>query len=116
MQLKKKYLKFCRVIVVITLWVIVISGGFNYYNYYNYWKDHPQKEYYIGYEKIYPEELEIKIELQNKVVTNVYFSLLFVLIYFVLDYFYNPEKHFYTIYIKKWIKKLGNLEDDEDEP
>ncbi len=113
MDINKKHLKFFKRIIIVLLWFVVLFGIYNGYNYNKYWKEHPQTVYDGGHEQIFPEEMYIKVELHNNFVTTVYVALFFVLLYFLIDYFYDPKNHFYTIYIEKWINKLKNMEDDE---
>lgn len=114
MKIKKKYLKYCKRFIVLILWIIILFAIYNGYNYNKYWKEHPQTEYEPAIGGDYPEELSIKVELNNKFVTNIHIGLLLVIIYFIIDYLYDRENHFYTIYIKKWIDKIKEEGEDEN--
>ena len=112
MKITKEKLKILKKIVIVLLWIIVLFAIYNGYNYNKYWKAHPQTEFNLSVGEEFPEELQTKAKLHNSFVNISYIILLLVTIYIILDYFYDKENHFYTIYIKKLLSKL---EDDEDE-
>lgn len=64
-----------------------------------------------------PVELEIQVEKYNRIVNNIHIALLFILFFFVFDYFVEPETHFITLLKNKLapiFKKIGSkIEEDE---
>jgi hypothetical protein len=61
-----------------------------------------------------PIEALTKINLYNKAAHTIGAGLILVLVYFIIDYFYEPDKHFITT-IKKWLEKIPDEEDEKNE-
>ena len=119
MKLTKKTLKTSRIIVILILWGITIYGCFVSYDLYKHFKENPQEQYHIKVGETLPEEAVVKIGLFNRLTAIINFGLIFVIVYFILDYYYDPERHFVTK-LKVLIEKIKNrtgveVKEDEDD-
>ncbi len=119
--MKKQTLKKLKVLVIIVLWVVCFNAMYQAYNVYMFFKDNPQTKYETARGEELPEEALIKIDMYLGLRNTIYMGLLIILIYFTVDYFYDPERHFITIVNKKMIKmpgsesvkKLNELKEDD---
>ncbi len=117
MKLTKKTLKKLRIITILILWAITIYGCYVGYDLYKHFKEYPQERYHVKVGETLPEEAVIKIGLFNRLTDTINYGLIFVLVYFFLDYYYDKERHFITK-LKLMIDKVKNrtgLEVDKDE-
>lgn len=117
--MNKKLNKSLRILTILILWGILILASYKAYGLYQYNKLHPQKEYSWQSFELPPEEFVIKNDMMKSTKNVVLLGMLVAIIWEVLLYFDDPEKHFITGVwekVKPIMKKVGdNIEDDEDE-
>lgn len=114
-KIQNKKVKIWKNVVVIVLWLLCLYGLVQGYAYWNYTQAHSQQEYETTMWESLPEEAIIKIGMHNHLVKVLDIGVLLVVIFYILDYFYDPENHWAAPFIK-WIKKVSvKLEDDEEE-
>ena len=113
--MNKKLNKSLRLVCIIALWLVLIVACLRAYNLYQYNKVHPQKEYsWVSWEGP-PEEFIIKNEMMKSIKTMFLLGVLIAMIWEVLLYFDDPEKHFVTYWYRKLKPLLDKVEDDEDD-
>ena len=121
--MNKKLNKYLRLACVIALWLVLIVACLRAYNLYQYNKLHPQNEYSWTINDPFssgpPEEYIIKMEMMEATRNMILIGVLFAIIWEVLLFFDDPEKHFATYWYRKTrpvIEKIGSkLEDDEED-
>ncbi len=117
--MNKKLNKTLRVLCIIALWLVLIVACLRAYNLYQYNKLHPQKEYEWGSFEAPPEEFVIKNELMKSTRNMIVLGVLIAIIWEVLLFFDDPEKHFATYLYRKAnpiLEKIDDvLEDDEND-
>ena len=112
MENNKKLLKIVKIVIIVVLWAVVIYGAYQGVGLYQFFQVFPQKQYEtVAFESL-PEEALVKISMYNQLINTIYVGLLFVAIYLVVDYFYDPENHFITT-VYNFASK--HMEDDKDE-
>ena len=119
MEMNKKTLKKLRILTILILWGITIYGCYVGYDLYKHFRDSPQEQYYVKVGEELPEEAVVKIGLFNRLTAVLNYGLIFVIVYFFIDYKYDPERHFITK-LKLMVDKIKNrtgveVDKDEDE-
>ena len=109
--MNKKLNKSLRTVCIIALWLVLIVASLRAYNLYSYNKVHPQDRYEWSSLGSPPEEFIIKQEMMKATRNMILIGILFAIIWEVLLYFDDPDKHFVTYVSKKVGPKLKKLTD-----
>jgi len=118
-QKTKEKLKKLKRLSVLCIWLVIIIAIFQAIPLYQYTKEHPNTQYEaeIVYsldsqpgdpvQYAWPEEYLTKVRLSNRLRGTIIAGVMLFFAYFMLDYLYDPEKHWITELKKKW-NKLHN--------
>ncbi len=110
--MNKKLNKSLRTITIVMLWLVLIVACLRAYNLYDYNKEHPQERYEWSSWGTPPEEFVIKNTMMKAVRVTVLWGILIAIIWEVLLYFDDPDKHFITWLYNKVKPLLDKIEDD----
>jgi len=110
--MKKTTLKRMKNITIVMLWLVIIISIVLAVKFYQYEQLHPNREYFYQAYEEKPIELQTKLTMYGQLQGLILLGVLLVSIYFVLDYYYNPDNHFFNN-IHNFLKKF-ETNDEED--
>lgn len=115
-MINKQKIQIAMTIILCILWIICIVAAYKGYLMYDYTKEHPntiykQERTITGKYSELPQEAKVKLKMYNELQSIILIGVLLLGIFLTLDYFKNPEQHWFT-----WVKeKVKNMEEEGNE-
>ncbi len=106
--MNKKLNKSLRTVCIIVLWLVLIVAAYSAYNLYQYNRLHPNNKYEWNEWEGPPEEYIIKTKMMRDSKNIIILGVVLAIIWEVLLYVDDPEKHFITY----WNNKLKEMNDE----